>query len=325
MLRVSDGLTERRGTPSRMLAVVSTTPVLPDLTDRTVLVTGANAGLGYWATEQLAAAGAHVLLACRSAERAAAAVSAVRARVPGARLDVLSLDVADLGSVAACAAAVDVGLDAVLCNAGVTETRGRRTTVDGSELMMGGNALGHVALVAQLLDRLRPGGRVVTVGSIAHRWSPLDPTDLQAEHGFRSFRQYGRSKTAAMAFAFELDRRFRAVGRNALALSAHPGFALDSLTPQRPGVNEVAGPLRLLAQPAHAFSQGKDAGAWPLVHACVAGDVRGGDYWGPGGWQEMTGPPARSRARRHARDEVAGARFWAAAERVTGVRVDVGP
>lgn len=295
--------------------------MLPDLTDRTVLVTGANAGLGYWATEQLAARGARVLLACRSASRAAAAVAAVRERVPGARLDVLSLDVADLASVAACAAAVDVGLDAVLCNAGVTETRGRQTTADGFELMMGGNALGHVALVAALLDRLRPGGRVVTVGSIAHRWSPLDPADLQAERGFRSFRQYGRSKTAAMAFAFELDRRFRAVGRDALALAAHPGFALDSSTPQRSGVNEVAVPLRVVAQPARAFAQGKDAGAWPLVHACVGDGVRGGEYWGPGGWQEMTGRPAPSRARAHVRDEVAGARFVAAAERATGVRL----
>lgn len=304
---------------------VPTPPALPDLTDRTVLVTGANAGLGYWATEQLAAAGAHVLLACRSAERAGNAVAAVRGRVPGARLDVLLLDVADLASVRRCAGAVDVYLDAVLCNAGVTESRGRQTTADGLELMMGGNALGHMALVAQLADRLRPGARVVTVGSIAHRWSPLDPTDLQAERAFTSFRQYGRSKTAAMAFAFELDRRFRAVGRDALGVSAHPGFALDSLSPHRPGISEVSAVLRAVAPPARAFSQGKDAGARPLVHACVGDGVRGGDYWGPGGWQEMTGPPARSRACEHARDPLTGARLWAAAERATGVSFAVRP
>ncbi len=306
-----------------MIRGVPTSPELPDLSARTVLVTGANAGLGYWATEQLAAAGAQVLLACRSAVRGRAAVAAVAARVPGARLQLLDLDLADLSSVAGCARGVEVELDAVLCNAGVTETRGRQTTADGFELMMGVNTLGHVALVAQLLDRLRPGGRVIAVGSIAHRWSRVDLTDLQAQRGFSSFRQYGRSKTASMAWAFELDRRFRAVGRDAVALAAHPGFALDALTPHRPGVNEVPAPARLLATPARAFSQGKDAGAWPLVHACVADGVRGGDYWGPGGWQEMTGRPARSRARDHARDPLTGARFWAAAQRATGVDLGI--
>lgn len=294
-------------------------PVLPDLADRTVLVTGANAGLGYFATEQLAAAGAHVLLACRSAQRAARAVAAVRARVPHARLDVLSLDLADLGSVAACARAVDVGLDAVLCNAGLTSTDGRRTTADGLELMMGGNAFAHLALVAQLADRLRPGARVVTVGSIASRWSPLDLDDLQAERDFRSFRQYGRSKTAAMALAFTLDRHWRAAGRDGLALAAHPGFAVDVLTPARPGVVEPSTRTQALARPARLLVQGKDAGAWPLVHACVGVDVRGGDYWGPGGVQELVGPPARSRARDHVRDPATGDRLWAAAQQATGV------
>jgi len=293
--------------------------VLPDLADRTVLVTGANAGLGYFATEQLASAGAHVLLACRSAERAARAVAAVRARVPAARLDVLSLDLADLASVAACAQAVDVGLDAVLCNAGVTETDGRRTTADGLELMMGGNALAHLALVAQLADRLRPGARVVTVGSIASRWSPLDLDDLQAERDFRSFRQYGRSKTAAMALAFSLDRRWRAAGRDALALAAHPGFAVDVLTPTRPGVVEPSARARALARPTRLLVQGKDAGAWPLVHACVGTDVRGGDYWGPGGVQELVGSPARARARDHVRSTATGDQLWAAAQQATGV------
>ncbi|WP_091413734.1 SDR family NAD(P)-dependent oxidoreductase [Friedmanniella luteola] len=294
-------------------------PVLPDLSDRTVLVTGANAGLGYFATEQLAAAGAHVLLACRSAERAARAVAAVRARVPGARLDVAGLDLADLGSVAACARAVDVGLDAVLCNAGVTGTDGRRTTADGLELMMGGNAFGHLALVAGLADRLRPGARVVTVGSIASRWSPLDLDDLQAERGFRSFRQYGRSKTAAMALAFTLDRRWRAAGRDGLALAAHPGFAVDVLSPSRPGVVEPSAVARRLARPARLLVQGKDAGAWPLVHACVGAGVRGGGYWGPGGVQELLGPPAPARAHDHVRSSDTGDRLWAAAEQATGL------
>ena len=82
---------------------------------------------------------------------------------------------------------------------------------------------------------------------------------------------------------------------------------------------------RVLARPARLTTQGKDTGAWPLAHACVGADVRGGEFWGPDGWQEATGRPAPARARPHARDPLAGARLWAAAERATGVRFDVRP
>jgi len=193
------------------------------------------------------------------------------------RLDVVRLDVADLSSV---------------------ESAAHQLT---DELPFGGNYLGHFALIARLFPLLRDGARVVTVGSIMHRWSPLNLDDLQGEHGFRAAKQYGRSKTAMMSFALELDRRCRAAGRSVLGLTAHPGFAPDSLTPPRPGVNQMSARARVLDQPTCPVCQGKDAGAWPLVHAAGGEDVEGGQYWGSGGWQELTGAPALSHARAHAR------------------------
>ncbi|HEX5114269.1 MAG TPA: SDR family NAD(P)-dependent oxidoreductase [Pseudonocardiaceae bacterium] len=295
---------------------------LPDLTGRTVVVTGANAGIGRFCVEQLVATGARVVLACRNPDRAAAAVRAVRTLHPKAELDVVRLDLADLGSVASAAESLRSlgGIDVLLCNAGNTGTARRRTTTDGFEWMMGVNHLGHFALTAQVLPALRPGARVVAVGSIAHRWSPVDVDDLQATKHFRSFRQYGRSKSAVMLFAFELDRRAREAGRQLSSLAAHPGFALDSLSPARPDLDRPSAVPRVGAQVARGWiCQGKDGGARPLVHAAAGADVQGGDYWGPGGWQEVTGRPARSTARRHTRDAVAAKALWAESERLTGL------
>lgn len=301
-------------------------PPLPDLSGRTAVVTGANAGLGRFCVEQLAAAGARVVLACRNESRAEAAVAAIRARQPDASLDVVRLDLADLDSMRAAADSLRAldGIDVLLCNAGCTGTSQRRVTVDGFERMMGVNHLGHFVLVAQLLPALRPGARVVSVGSIAHRWYPLDLGDLQAEKDFRSFRQYGRSKSAVMSFAFELDRRARLANRPLTALAAHPGFSLDSLTPARPDLDRPSAAMRAVARLARpVVCQGKDAGAWPLVHAAVAPDARGSQYWGPGGWQEATGRPALSRARAHTLDQATASALWAESERLTGVTLAV--
>ncbi|PPF65726.1 short-chain dehydrogenase [Clavibacter michiganensis] len=302
-------------------------PELPELAGRTVLVTGANGGVGFWTSVQLAAAGARVLLACRSAERGDAAARAVQARVPGADVEVVPLDLARLDSVDACVAAVREDLDAIVANAGVTPAGGharhRRTTVDGFEEMMGTNALGHLALVAGLAPRLRDRGRVVMLGSLAHRFSPLDLGDLAGEGRMPALVRYGRSKTACMMLAAELDRRWRAAGSDRIALSAHPGYAVDVLTPpQDPGALATgsAAVRRRVAAPARMLVQGKDAGAWPVVHAAVADGVSGGAFWGPSGPSELRGAPAPAFVAEHARSAAVAEQLWAAAEDATGIR-----
>ncbi|RII97989.1 SDR family NAD(P)-dependent oxidoreductase, partial [Clavibacter nebraskensis] len=202
-----------------------------------------------------------------------AAARAIRARVPGADAEVVALDLASLRSVDACVAGLHEDLDAIVANAGVTPAGGRarhrRTTVDGFEEMMGTNALGHFALVAGLAPRLRAGGRVVMLGSLAHRFSPLDLGDLAGERRMPALVRYGRSKTACMMIAAELDRRWRAAGSDRLALSAHPGYAVDALTPPQDPADRPRGiaARRRVAGAGRVLVQGKDAGAWPIVHA----------------------------------------------------------
>lgn len=283
-----------------------------------MLVTGANAGIGYWCAEILAAHGARVLLGCRAAERAQVAMSSIRAQVPGADLGILPLDLGSLTSIAAAAASVHERLDAVICNAGVKAADRRDRTADGLDLMVGTNALGHFALLAQLVSRLADDARVVAVGSLAHRFADIDPATLDQPWTGASLRQYGRSKAALMALTFELNRRWRGSARSALC--AHPGYAVDPLTPHREGLAPVSGVTRALASLSRPLVQGKHAGAAPIVHAAVAADATGGDYWGPDGLLEFRGAPTRVRASEQVRSESVGRELWTAAEELTGVR-----
>ncbi|WP_314425620.1 SDR family NAD(P)-dependent oxidoreductase [uncultured Microbacterium sp.] len=291
---------------------------LPRLDGRTVLVTGANAGIGYWCAEILAAHGARVLLGCRSTQRAEVAASSIRAHAPGADLGIVPIDLGSLASVASAAASLDERVDAVICNAGVKAADRASRTADGLDLMVGTNALGHFALLAQLGHVLADDARVVAVGSLAHRFAEIDPETLAQPWTGASLRQYGRSKAALMALTFELNRRWRGSAR--AALCAHPGYAVDPLTPRRDGLAAVPGWARALASLSRPFVQGKDSGAAPVVHAAVAADATGGDYWGPGGLLEFRGAPKRVAASEQVRSTEVGRALWRVAEEMTGVR-----
>jgi len=286
-----------------------------------VVVTGATAGLGYFAAERLAALGHQVVLAARSPERAVRAADTVRDRVPGADVSTVDLDLADLSSVQSGADALTAagGVDALLANAGVVGSRRRQTTADGFELQFGTNHLGHFALVSHLLPALSesPRGRVVHLGSISHRFVRLDLDDPMMVSSYSGAVAYARSKLAVMTFGLELDRRLRAAGSSVSSVIAHPGLSFESLSDPRPPVVEPRRPPAVVTSAMHAFSQGKEAGAEPLVHATVDPGVQGGEYWGPSGWFQLTGAPAVVPTKKHARDPAAAERLWAVSAELT--------
>ncbi|WP_052862814.1 SDR family NAD(P)-dependent oxidoreductase [Streptomyces niger] len=295
---------------------------LPRAEGRTFLVTGGNAGIGYFVAEQLAGTGAMVVLGSRNAGRARAAMDSIRARVPGARLRHLRLDLADLASLPSAPDALAADrLDAVVLNAGVAlDDPPRQVTKDGHEVMFGTNHLGHFALTGWLAPLLTaaPAGRVVTVGSFAARSERLDLEDLQSTRDYRPKRTYGRSKLAQTYFACELDRRLRASGSPVLSVVAHPGGALDSLTPARPPVHERSVGDRLRGLPAGLLVQGKDAGAWPMVRAVLDPTVQGGQLWEPRVFG-LRGRPRPTSVRGHYADPEAATRLWEASCELTGV------
>ncbi|MEQ1738033.1 MAG: SDR family NAD(P)-dependent oxidoreductase, partial [Rhodoglobus sp.] len=202
---------------------------LPSQSGKTFVVTGGNAGVGYFTSEQLAGAGGRVILAARNRDKAEAAMGSIRSRITGAEVEFVQLDLTSLDSVRAAADELSARgpIDALVNNAGLVISPPRRqVTSDGLELIVGGNALGHFALTAQVFPALAPSGRVVGLGSMSTRMVRLNASDLLSERRYRPFRAYAFSKHAVHGFACELDRRLRAAGDARRSMLAHPGFAI---------------------------------------------------------------------------------------------------
>lgn len=300
---------------------------LPDLTGRTVVVTGASAGLGLETTRALARAGARVVLATRDAAKTEAASAAVRRAVPGAVLEHVTLDLADLSSVRDAVAVLRERhdhLDAVVANAGIMATPETRT-VDGFELQMGVNHLGHAAFVAGLLEPLEAAeaGRVVVVSSEAHRVGGLDVDDLDWERRrYRRWGAYGASKLANLLYVLELHRRLDLAGRSTIAVAAHPGYAATELQGKGPTAQgglsgRISGVAMALAN--GLLAQSSAQGALPQLYATTASDVTGGSYWGPQSLGGARGAPGRASRSSAARDGDTARRLFAQTEARTGV------
>ncbi len=287
---------------------------IPDQQGRVAVVTGANSGLGLATARALAARNALVVLACRSQKRGQDALQAIQTEQPQARLMLLPLDLADLAAIDAFAAAFLAQhdrLDILVNNAGVMALP-RQATVDGFEMQLGVNHLGHFALTGRLLPALlnTPGGRVVTVSSNLHRSGNLDFDDLNWELDYNKWPAYGRSKLANLLFAYELDRKFQTAEADVISVAAHPGYAATNL---QFGRSESGGGTlnKLLMRAANALlAQSATMGALPQLYAATAPDVRGGEYYGPAGYREMRGYPARVRSNERSYDPVAAARLW---------------
>jgi NAD(P)-dependent dehydrogenase (short-subunit alcohol dehydrogenase family) len=301
-----------------------TTADIPDQTGRTLLITGANAGIGYHQARELAAKGATVLLASRDLERGRAARDRIVAIAPGARVEVVALDLADLDSVQRLADQVlirDEGLDVLVNNAGVMGVPDRQTTAQGIELQFGTNHLGHFALTGRLLPALlhRPGSRVVTVSSVMHRLGRLDLGDLNSQRRYRRWQAYNNSKLANALFGLELGRRLRAAGAGTASVGAHPGYSRTGLQvtgPRLGGGNVPADAVEFLTR---LFGQSAAQGALPVLRAATDPEVAGGDFLGPDGLGGARGWPVKVQYARRACDQQTAGRLWAISEQLTGV------
>ncbi|MBP2331183.1 NAD(P)-dependent dehydrogenase (short-subunit alcohol dehydrogenase family) [Kibdelosporangium banguiense] len=293
---------------------------IPDQSGRTVLITGANSGLGLRSAKVLAGMGARVLLACRNPERGRAA--AVQA---GSRAEFVELDLSDLASVRKAAAEVrertDDRLDILMNNAGVMGTPFTRTT-DGFELQFGVNHLGHAALTWLLMPALH-GARVITVSSQAARSPGLNLDDPNFERRRYSMAvAYAQSKLANLIWMVELDRRARAAGRALISAGGHPGMTDTSLVgnSMRSWHNKTVESIMVWGS--HLVCQSVEVGALPQLYAATAPDVRGGDYFAPKWVMQMFGPPVRVLPRAAARNEELGRRLWEVTAELTGVTPD---
>lgn len=297
-----------------------------NMSKKTVVITGANSGIGYHVAMQLAEQGANIVMACRSMGKAEQARDELLSHVPGASVEIIPLDVSELASVHEFEKqfAEKVGvLDVLVNNAGIV-TRDLSRNSLGYEMHMATNYLGAFALTGLLLPYFRKDApaRVVNVGSLAHRFGKLDFNDPNwNDSHYNLWKAYARSKIATAAFTIELNRRLQACGSNLMALGAHPGFAATDVGKK----NGAAVPRTAFGQwyqdTMQALVVGKvEDAAEHIVHAVVADDVCGGDYYGPNGLFEIKGKTRKARLNPLARDVEFGKQVWAMSESLTGVR-----
>lgn len=284
-------------------------------TGRIAIVTGANNGIGFETTVGMAKAGFHVVMACRSHEKAEAAKAEVHSRVPSASLDIILLDLSDLSSVRAFAEAFrarNAKLDVLINNAGIL-LYSARTNAQGVDLQFATNHLGHFLLTSLLIDLIpdEPASRIVSLSSIAHKGASIHFDDLTC--GQDPGLAYGQSKLACLLFGDELDRCLRASGKVLKSLTVHPGGSDSGLFQDLDDASREA----MKAQVEQLLHSNEDA-AKPSLFAALSEEVEGGDYYGPTGPEEMSGAVGVAIRNPICDDHDAAKRLWLLSEEMTG-------
>ena len=292
---------------------------IPDLTGKVIIVTGGNSGLGYESVKAFAEKGAEVIMTSRSIEKGEAAKKTI-GDVKG-KIVVMPLDLMDLAYIQSFATDFSKKykrLDVLLNNAGIMTTP-YFLTKDGLEAQNGTNHFGHFALTGLLFSLLKntPASRIVNVSSMAHKQGKMDFSNLLYENGkgYSPMKSYGRSKLSNLLFTYELQRRIEAEGIKCIAVAAHPGVSSTNLFQylEEKMIFKIFKPLM------SPFIQEQEMGALPQIRASVDEHVKGGEYYGPDGFNEMKGFPVlvQSNAASHNLEDAR--KLWEVSEKLTGV------
>jgi NAD(P)-dependent dehydrogenase (short-subunit alcohol dehydrogenase family) len=248
----------------------------------------------------------------RPLEKAAAAKERMLRQSPWA-----SVEISSLASVAAFAASYRqqyATLDLLINNAGIMMSP-YQVTEDGFEHQLATNYLGHFALTGHLLPLLlqTPASRVVSLSSLAHRWSPIRLHDMHFKQGYSKREAYGQSKLACLMFAYELNRKLKEHGRRTLSVAAHPGLSDTNLAQHMPPMLRWLSPM---------IGQSAAAGALPTLYAALSPKLKGGEYIGPDGFQEWRGKSIPVSSKDTSHDEMMASALWKRSEEMTGVKYD---
>lgn len=269
---------------------------ISNLDTKTVLITGANSGIGLEAAKILASKGAEVILACRNPAKGKMALEKVQTLSGSSSASLMELDLANLESISAFTNEFSKRykkLDILINNAGVMAPP-FSTTKDGFESQFGTNHLGHFALTGQLLPLLEEAdqGRIVILSSIAHKVGKINLENLNGEKYYQKWVAYGQSKLANLMFAMELQRRLSHSGSKVISVAAHPGYSATNLQQYMTGgalMNRIA--------------QSQEKGCLPTLLAATSDEISGGDYIAP-----------------KANDLHVASRLWDVSQEMTGIR-----
>ena len=288
-----------------------------DQTGKTVIVTGANAGIGFETVLALYEAGAQVILACRSLDKGQQALTKIKEHKGTGTLEVAQLDLESLDSVEQFAndfIKKHNTLDVLINNAGVMIPPASKTK-EGYELQFGVNFIGHFALTGYLYPLLNatPGSRIVTLSSMAYLRGSIDFDNLRSEKDYDAMREYAQSKLANLMFSIELQRRVVAANDQVVSIAAQPGANKTELSRHMDNEEFEAAVERIggLMEPWQ--------GALPSLYAAVSPEAKAGELYGPDQDGGYRGYPAQAVITPNALDKAVAKRLWEMAEEATGL------
>jgi NAD(P)-dependent dehydrogenase (short-subunit alcohol dehydrogenase family) len=291
------------------------------LDGKTYVITGANSGAGFEATRTLLTKGASVVMLNRSADKSAAALEKLTQEFGAdAPVSYIQMDLAVLASVRQAAADVleqTSNIDALICNAAISQTATRKLTVDGFESQLGVNHMGHFVLCGLLYERVAESqGRMVMVGSNAYNMGKkkIHFDDLNFDQDYSPWHAYNQSKLAQMMFGYELQRRVQAAGADVIVQVCHPGASRTNLIS-----GDVSMLNKILIRLMKPFFQSAERGSWPEVLCATEADVTSETLYGPTKRADTAGPVGGYPPADHALDREAAAKLWAVSEEKTGL------
>ncbi len=289
---------------------------IPDMSGKTVIITGANSGLGYESSLALAKKNATIIMACRNLDKAQSALNEIKQEVADADVHIMALDLGDLSSVRNFALSFNTQydrLDVLMNNAGILGGP-YQETVDGFEMHIGINHLGHFALTGLLLDHLlqTKNSRIVTISSGLHRAGKMNFDDLHMRRKYNPYMAYNNSKLANILFTRALDKRLD--GHEAIAVAAHPGYAATNLQGKSGNFIEDF----FVVQIGNRLANVQARGVWSQLYAATAPDIEGAAYYGPHLFG-IRGYPAKESPSKAACNDADAERLWQVSVEATGV------
>ncbi len=285
---------------------------------KVAIVTGANSGVGFEVTKGLLKNNFHVVMACRSIEKANKAKEQILNDLPSSKLTVMAIDLSDFESVKTFAQAFKSKfqhLDILVNNAGILFNKLQKNSAN-IEMQFATNHLGHFLLTSLLIERMPDSkdSRVVSLSSLAHKKSEIFFDDINCESQTKWDAPYAQSKLACLIFADELQRKLQVAGKKIISVSAHPGGTDSGLFENMPSI--FVSILRYTFVP--IFLHSTENAAKPILMAALDNGVKGGEYFGPTGLFEMKGPAGIAKRTKYSQREDVAARLWKISEELTG-------
>ena len=293
-----------------------TSDQIPSQQGKVIIVTGANAGLGYATSEELARKGARIIMAVRDQEKGEQAKQKILAQVADAEVDVQTLDLSDLVSVKAFVSRINNKyscIDTLINNAGVMKFDGRGESVQGFELQLATNHLGHFLLTKMLLPLVEQSseGRIVVVSSLVTNMKAAGIyfDDLHFNQGYDRMKAYAQSKLANLMFVLDLAEKLKQRGSKVKVVAAHPGYTATDLQRHMGMAGVIMNAL---------MAQSVEMGRLPQLRAATDASVISGEYYGPANFATYRGYPKVCKMTELAMDKTVRDKLWQLSEVMVG-------